>query len=94
MIASYDESYWFLLFGLGESYEEILLEKKDWLTGQHVRSEAKVSPALYRYFYIAFFGEYAKCRCAQTGQHHFIVKTNAENISHIYDFGTLKLRGE
>ena len=94
MIAGYDERFRFLLIGLGESYEEILLEKKDWLTGQHVRSEAKISEGLYEYFYIAFIGEYAKCRCAETGQHHFIVKTNAGNISNIYNFGTLRLKGE
>ena len=93
LIADYDVRYWFSLLGLGEIYDEIYLEKKDWLTEQYVRSEALMVNELWNDFYFIFFGVYDKCKCAHTGQHRFKVRTNGVNISY-YDFGTLRLRGE
>jgi hypothetical protein len=93
MTVDYDERFQFILLGLGEAYEEIALEKKDWLTGDYVRSSAEITNGLFRNFYTLFIGEYAKCRCSETGQHRFKVTTST-NVSDIHDFGTLRLKGE
>jgi hypothetical protein len=92
-IADYDSKYQFSLLGLGEAYDEVSLERKDRLTGQFVRSEALMDDGLYSQFYIIFVGVYDKCRCVQTGQHRFKVRTNGVNISY-YDLSTLRLKGE
>ena len=74
-------------------YDEISLQRKYWLTGQYVPSEAKIDDGLFENFYITFTGVYDKCRCAQTGQHRFKVRTNGVNISY-HDFETLRLTRE
>jgi hypothetical protein len=93
LIADYDSKYEFSLLGLGEAYNEVSLERKNWLTGQYAQSEAQMNNGSFENFYISFTGVYDKCRCAQTGQHRFKVRTNQVNISY-YDFETLRLRGE
>lgn len=92
-IADYNSSFYFLILGLGEIYDEILLEKKDFLTGEYVRSDAQMRNGYFSNFYVLHFGIYSNCRCSETGQHRFKVRTNGVNISY-YDFPTLRLRGE
>ena len=92
-IADYNSNFNFLILGLGEIYDEILLEKKDFLTGEYVRSDARMVNGYISNFYVAHYGIYGNCRCAETGKHRFKVRTNGVNISY-YDFPTLRLRGE
>ncbi|CAB4025155.1 protocadherin Fat 4-like, partial [Paramuricea clavata] len=91
LIADYDSKYEFSLLGLGEAYNEVSLERKNWLTGQYAQSSAQMNSGSFENFYISFTGVYDKCRCAQTGRHRFKVRTNGVNISY-YDFETLRLR--
>ena len=58
-----------------------------------MRSEAQVTNGLYENFYIAFTGVYDKCRCAQTGEHRFKIRTDGENISY-RNFEILRLTRE
>ena len=92
-IADYNSNFDFFILGLGEIYDEILLEKKDFLTGEYVRSDAQMLNGYSSNFYVVHIGTYSNCRCAETGQHRFKVRTNGVNISY-YDFPTLRLRGE
>ena len=92
-VTNYDSTFQFTLLGLGETYDEILLERKDLLTGDYVRSNAVMIDILFSNLYFVHAGQYFNCRCAETGQHRFKIRTNGVNISY-YDFPILRLRSK
>lgn len=92
-IVNYNSNFEHILLGLGETYDEIVLERKDFSTGDYVQSSALTITFLYSNLYSVHVGTYRNCRCANTGQHRFKVRTNGVNTSY-YDFSTVRLRGE
>ena len=92
-IANYNSQFEHILLGVGETYDEIVLERKDFSTGDYVRSNALTDSFLSSNVYFVHSGIYSNCRCANTGQHRFKVRTNGVNTSY-FDFLTLRLRGE
>ena len=78
----YDLLFYFAIIGLGEEYDEIILERKDWSTEVYEKSGAQMVDNFISNFYIGFFGIYTQSRCAKTGQHRFKIRTNGVTISY------------
>ncbi|XP_028402439.1 uncharacterized protein LOC114525371 isoform X2 [Dendronephthya gigantea] len=90
-IANFDSSFVFFLIGLGEAFDEFIFERKDWSTGQYVRSSARAGQGWTLQFFAVLFGVYDKCRCAHTGQHSFSVRTDGTSKRYLFP-KTLRLK--